>query len=468
MTMAEALRSLTEQTIGFTFTGDEVERRLVPLAAARAAELQLASPWAYLELLRSEPASGGEWRRLIELVTNGQTSFFRDPEQFAALGELVAAVVRDRGRVNLWSAGCSTGEEPYSLAILCGELGLADRTTILATDINRGFLARAREARYSEWALRKVAPERRSRWFHSVGGDHRARAELLGLVDFRRHNLVADQPPHPEGAAGWDLILCRNVFLYFGRDRMADACRRMTSVLAPGGWLVLAASESLRGLDLALAANTVRGRVFYRRGPLATAAASSTAAAPAIARRRPTLPFAPVARRTVPEPDRPDRIPAAIALARRGRIRDALDALSVSGPAGEPGLLHHLTAGHLRLRLHEVDHALSAYRGAAAIDPLLCEVHYFEGIAHRKAGAWSAAAEALRRALFLAPTFWQAAYLLAGVHERLGAHRDANRQRSHARRLLAERSSAVAFLSDPLFLAWLSVDRAVARRALRL
>src|SRR5690606_21986155 len=240
----------------------------------------------------------------------------------------------------------------------------------------------------------------------------------------------------------------------------------------PEGRLAVAASETLRGLEAPLEAEVRAGRVFYRKAkpppeePPPRAPGPAAAARPARAGRRriatppPIAPSAPAAG-AVP-------LAAAVAMARAGQVRGALDLLRPSVGEGPANLSLLLTVGHLHLRLHEIGEAVAAYRAAAEGDPLSCEVHFFEGIAHRKAGDWAAAAEALRRALFLAPTMWQAAYALAGAYERLDRPREASRERARARRLLAGGALPVAFLSDPLFIDWLSIDEASARRLLGL
>jgi chemotaxis protein methyltransferase CheR len=452
--IAVVLADLVERRTGFALADEQIERTLLPLATQRSAALALGSPWAWLELLEHEPASGDEWRRVIEVVANGQTSFFRDPEQFAAFGRQLAARAPSGRPIWIWSAGCATGEEAWSLAILCAELGLARRTHIVASDINGEFVARVRQARYSSWALRNVTPDRRARWFDGAGDSFSVSDELRALVDARRHNLVIDEPLRPpEG--GWHAILCRNVFIYFRRERMAEACQRLAAKVAADGWLALAASETLRGLEVSLAPEVAHGRVFYRPAP---ALAAALAARPA-AVRPPRATPAPL---TAPG----SALDEVVQLARRGAIREALARLDQE--RDDSAIAHHLTRGHLALRLHEIADALSAYRRAADIDSLQCEVHFFTGVAHRKAGEWPAAADALRRALFLAPGFWQAAYLLAGAHERLGRERDAERARERVRFLLAERGPRVVFLSDPLFVEWFSVAEVDARRALHI
>lgn len=444
------LAELVERRIGFALADDQIDRKLMPLVGARVAALALASPWAYIELLESEPASGAEWRHVIETVTNGQTSFFRDPEQFAAIGRQLAARAPAGRTIWIWSAGCATGEEAYSLAILCAELGLARRTRIVASDINTDFLARAREARFSPWAMRKVDADRRARWFDRVADQYRVRDELRQLIEVRRHNLVTDEPLRPP-EIGWHAILCRNVFIYFRRERMEEICQRLATSLSSEGWLAVAASETLRGLAVRLAPDVQGGRVFYRPLPALAARAERAAA------KWPRATTAPLI-------ETGSTLAEVVRRASAGEVRQALELLE--GDRDDRTLAHHLTHGHLRLRLHEIGAALAAYRSAADIDALQCEVHFFTGVALRKAGDWSAAAEALRRALFLAPGLWQAAYLLAGAHDRLGRERDAERARGRARQFLAERRPGVVFLSDPLFVEWFSVAEADVRRAL--
>jgi chemotaxis protein methyltransferase CheR len=255
--------------------------------------------------------------------------------------------------------------------------------------------------------------------------------------------------------------MCRNVFIYLRRERVAATCRRLSSALAPDGWLALAASESIRGLGIPLEPEVIRGRIFHRkRRTAAEPPAPAAQPPPASDAARPPASSPPLDQALIDE---------AVARARRGAVREARDHLLTARMDGsERTMAFHLTHGHLCLRLHEIVDALGAYARAADIDPLQCEVHFFEGVAQRKAGAWVAAAAAFRRALFLAPTFWQAAYLLAGVHDRLGSERDAERERARARRVLLDGSMHVVFLSDPVFLDWLAIAENDARRALQI
>lgn len=182
----------------------------------------------------------GDRRAIEELVEHSvvsETSFWRHPEQLTAVGRLAAA--RDEP-LSIWSAGCSTGEEPYSVAIALLEAGCGGRgDRIVATDVSGRALQAARRASYGAHALRRLPPELTGRWFRGVEG-RRLHRDVRAMVSFRRHNLVAD--PLPEGAP-FDVVLCRNVVIYFEPSAAAAVLYRLAGALRPGGVLVLGPVE---------------------------------------------------------------------------------------------------------------------------------------------------------------------------------------------------------------------------------
>jgi chemotaxis protein methyltransferase CheR len=204
-----ALRRMIEEVTGLALLDDEVDRRLIPFVDDRAAHLGLDSRSAYAASLRRGGSRAHEWSILVEALTNGQTSFFRDPDQLDLAVDLLASMTA-RGPLRVWSAGCATGQEPYSIAMLCAERRLP--ITILATDLNQRFLDRARTGWYGEWELRKLDPVRRARWFEPTGGGWRLVPEIRAAVELRHHNLV-DEPPRPSGpTTTWTLITCATCF----------------------------------------------------------------------------------------------------------------------------------------------------------------------------------------------------------------------------------------------------------------
>jgi chemotaxis protein methyltransferase CheR len=184
--------------------------------------------------------------QLIDEVTIGETYFLRDRRQLESI-DWLAAVERAGDRpVRVWSAACSTGEEPYSLALLASEaLGTRQpQVRILATDISRPVLEAARRGGYRARAVGGVEPELRRRYFHEEGGSWVVGTRLRECVEFASHNLVLDPIP-PLGADPFDVIVCRNVFIYFDAETCARVLAALERALAPGGELVLGAADAL-------------------------------------------------------------------------------------------------------------------------------------------------------------------------------------------------------------------------------
>jgi len=166
----------------------------------------------------------------------GETSFWRHAEGLVALAARLAA---RPGPARVWCAGCATGEEPYSLALALLEAGrdLAG-VRILATDLSRRALERARTGRYRSRDLRRLPAELVDRWFEPAEGGAQVAARVAGPVGFERHNLLDAPPPGP-----FDAVLCRNVLIYFEQDVARATLARLAGALAPGGLLLLGPVE---------------------------------------------------------------------------------------------------------------------------------------------------------------------------------------------------------------------------------
>ena len=206
----------------------------------------------------------------------GVTSFFREPERFEALKTVVfPAIVQNRGArdsVRIWVAGCSTGEEVYSLAMALFEVldGRPDapRISIYGTDINEQSLRKARAAFYSEHAVSGVTPERLARFFTAAPGGYKIAKELRELCVFAAHDVTRD-PPYSR----IDLVTCCNVLIYFDLELQKKALALLQYALAPGGFLMLGSSENLRGATGQLTAVSEKPLIYRKRqipGALAT------------------------------------------------------------------------------------------------------------------------------------------------------------------------------------------------------
>ena len=224
----------------------------------RLRALDLESFGAYHDFLLGHDTDGDERRRFVNAITTNETAFFREPAHFTHLTTtwlpIHRATVTAGGprRLRAWSAACSTGEEPYSIAMTLLD-GLDDPAKwdlrLLATDIDTDVLDRAEAGVYPLESVARVPhPVRKRHFLRGVGpqaGTVRVRAEVRGLVTFRRLNFLDDPWPI---RARFDLIFCRNVLMYFDRPTQAHLVSRLERMLAPHGLLVLGHAENLLGL----------------------------------------------------------------------------------------------------------------------------------------------------------------------------------------------------------------------------
>ena len=209
------------------------------------------SEWEYYRLLQHHaPESAREWSALASLLTTGESYFFRDREQFALLrNSILPELVKrsKRRRLRIWCAGCSSGEEPYSIAILLKDLlPLRDDrpVLILGTDINDKALEQARKGIYSEWSFRQTDPGLRRRFFSKRDDCWEIDEDIRAMVTFGRCNLVMDTfPDSSRDLHEMDLILCRNVFIYFRPEAVGQVAGKFADTLKDGGYLLTGHGE---------------------------------------------------------------------------------------------------------------------------------------------------------------------------------------------------------------------------------
>jgi chemotaxis protein methyltransferase CheR len=206
-------------------------------------------------------------QQVVEALLNNETYFFRDRAPFDllqryALPELATRRAKSK-RLRIWSAGCSTGQEVYSLAMLFAEDPEAWRgwtIDILGTDVSTGCVDRARAGTYSQFEVQRgLGINQMIKWFEEVGDGWRALEALRKPIRFQVHNLL-EPPPHP---GGFDIVLCRNVLLYLSADKKALGFERLMAAMAEDGWLMLGAGETVIGQTSKLGAD-INARGLYR------------------------------------------------------------------------------------------------------------------------------------------------------------------------------------------------------------
>ena len=206
--------------------------------------LHIGDPGA---LLRAFEVPGHARDAVLAELTVGESYFFRDAAQLDLLAtEILPARVSHYGPsrpLRLWSAGCASGEEPFTLAIALREQRWPHPARILGTDIARPRMAAARRGRYTRWALRGVSDERIAKWFSRNGTYYDLDPSVRDAVEYQPLNLVLDDYVAAESGDGYDLVLCRNVMIYFDLPTVARIATGLLASLAPDGWLLLGASD---------------------------------------------------------------------------------------------------------------------------------------------------------------------------------------------------------------------------------
>ena len=365
----------------------------------------LADPDALYRYLRDR---GGRpaLEAFVGDLTIGETHFFRNRPQFRALERhiLPELIERRRGsrRLRVWSAACSTGEEPYSLAILLERL-LPDRARwdvhILATDINRTALERARRGQYGTWSFRDVPDDVASAFFVRRGATLEVAGRIRQAVSFAHLNLAADTWPSAATATlELDLVLCRNVLIYFGDDLSHRVAGKLHGALADGGWLLVAPAELSQAVFRRFAVVNLDGAVAYRK---------------------PTPPTPTRLRPPEGEPGRAGIGGAVVVHTPRAGAEEVerLEARAEADPAdGRTPLL----AARAHLDRLELDQAEWWAGVACQRDPLSAPAHYLRGLALQEAGRLEDALAALRRSVFLDPSSVLGQIALAGLLARLG------------------------------------------------
>lgn len=419
----------------------------------------VADAGAYLAHLSQAAAGAKEWAALEAEVTIGETFFFRYAEQFAALrGTILPGLIEahEVGRsLKIWSAGCSTGAEPYSLAILVREL-LGDRlpdwhVSILGTDISTEALATARAAEYGRWALRTMPTGERLRYFRPTPGREGAtreggyalRPEFSRMVRFERHNLLALTTGTAAPLGEFDLILCRNVLIYFDATTVAAIVRALGARLRPGGWLLIGHAEPNPTFSTFLSAVSLPGTVAYRR--LEDADVNMPGGEPA-------TPWAPLADPPAAAPR--DGVglgdplsfprlaphetvgggtaafsPAAAFEPRGSAEARGGDALSRASAVPVPANLADIRA---LADAGESARAWTALRAALSVTPFDPALRLYEGLVARSLGRDAEAERALRGALYLDRDFVMAHYQLGLLLASLGRPADACRALDNA------------------------------------
>ncbi len=391
---------------------------------------------ALLRTLQTSSDSAPVWQRLVSALTIGETHFQRDKPYFEMLGQqILPELIRQRRAaqhltLNIWSAGCATGEEPYSVAILLTEL-LPDikrwQIRLVGTDINESAIRKAASGIYRPWAFRQTDSAFRSAYFDVVEGGVQIKPEIRQRVVFRQGNLLNGAP-----LPALDIILCRNLLLYLTGEAIQRAETLLYNALTPGGWLLLGQSEALRHHRERWQAHIRTGVVIYRK----PAAPQAQPALPVLAQPVQQLESVyyqrPPERPAHPQPSAAGTPPAPPAFA--GAYGDAVHALHTAQPQEAERILAGILAVQpddarantllacIFANRQMLPEARAHLDAALRRTPMLADAHYLRAMLALESEPPdpAAAARSLRAALYCEPDHALAALMLGNLHERQG------------------------------------------------
>ncbi|MBB3121765.1 CheR family methyltransferase [Pseudoduganella violacea] len=436
-------RDLIAQRLGLQFD----DTRLAQLA--RVLNLHAGgNSAAYLSMLGSASNSAEALHRLAADLTVTETYFYRNAEQIDAFVDLAMPSCwqahLDGSPVRVLSAGCASGEEPYTLAIAVREAaGLGAHSLALrAVDANPAMLVKAARARYAAWSLRELPPEIQARWFVRDGEMQALKESVRRSVRFEQRNLAQDDEAL-WGAGRYDIVFCRNVLMYFTLEQVKAAVARIAASLVPGGYLFLGHAETLRGVSSDFHLCHSHATFYYQRRQLATAEEVAPAVPLTISTR---------ALQGTPLDD----------FARWGEVIDrasqrihALTATPLTAPPGEgkpaqPDLRHALMCLHkeqFEQTLTQINQLPPAYAddpdvlllkavslsqsGALVLAQDVCQrllardelnagAHYVKALCKEEEGACAEALECYRSAAYLDPGFALARLHIGLLERRMG------------------------------------------------
>ncbi len=396
-------------------------RRSLSTALTRAAEARGMEISAFLHKLLAREAAFVE--SFIEYAVIGETYFFRHPEHLRELAR--AATLKEEGLFRVWSAGCATGEEAYSIAMTLLAAGLpVERIRVMATDISSRSLQRARAATYGPWSVRRIEPSMERRFLTPQGDLVMVNSQARRPVEFQRHNLVLDAAP----VADQDAVFCRNVLIYFPHELVQQVLTRLIGALTPGGLLFLAPAEIPLTNGMGLEQIDVQGSPVLRipRPRMAQAVEATPQAA-----QNPKQELLRKLKAVPPPRPRPAPAPASVPAPAPVPAPQAPPAAAPSVSTGSDDVLRQ---AHAAAQEGNFDKAEELGREAAR--KLMPEAYLLLAMVAEARDNLNGAVDLVRKALYLDPQMALGHATLVTLYTRLNRREEAERARQNALRAL--------------------------------
>jgi chemotaxis protein methyltransferase CheR len=445
---------LIEERLGLQYCRSSLIE-LEAILAARMRALQCRTFDAYLERLESAVTMYDEMRELAAKLTIGETYFFRSPDQLHVFSEIALPRLTRANparQIRILSAGCSTGEEPYTLAMTLRELGKSApaEVSILGLDINPEAIAKAQRGRYSAWAMRATPPECIQKYFRREHSQFVLDDSMQTMVRFEERNIAREDHQFWQPNR-FDIIFCRNVTMYLSARVLGEVIARFARVLTPDGFLFLSHAEPLRGISQAFHVEHAQDSYYYvlREAAESPAVPRSTAlpfrfrndAPRALA---PSL-FEPAPPRLEAAAPRPS-LSLGAALLKAEQYDEALATLEALAPADrlDPDVL--LLTAIVQVERGQLDQAARLCTSLLALDDLNAAAHYLTALCHEHGGRRAAALDSYRVGVYLDPAFAMPHLRLGLMFKREGNLPGARRELQNASMLFAQEDPARVLL----------------------
>jgi chemotaxis protein methyltransferase CheR len=455
------LSDLVARSMGLHFPRerwDDLQRGL----AEAARELGFDNVATCVGYFLSERTTKPQLQVLASHLTIGETYFFRDKPTLDALaGHILPELIRARAgreqRLRIWSAGCCTGEESYSLAILLHQL-LPDlsqwHVTITATDINGRYLQKAAAGTYGEWSFRNAPADLKERYFkRSAAGRYTVLPEIRQMVSFEHLNLVEDvYPTLATDTNAMDLIFCRNVLMYFTPFQIRKVIGHLRHALIDGGWLAVSPSEASQALFSEFRAVNFAGAIVYQKSGAGTSRTRPglssdsmqivapeieiPASGPAAVRHAPLADAAAAPEKPLFFQTPPASFAVAESLYQEGRYAEAAEMLLTALADGALESPAFSLLARALANLGRLAEALVWCDRWIAVDKRDAAAHYLRAIVLLEQGDAGEARSSLQRAIYLDPEFVLAHFALGNLARSRGKIDEAHKYFTHAQRLL--------------------------------
>lgn len=455
------LRDILEARTGLYLPAEKLDRLEEPFKDIRGS-LSSTSPQQVIQAIGADSAEGKDYlNKLVAAVATNETYFFRTSPHFEALKNyllpelLRAKLAEGKKSLRIWSAGCATGEEPYSLAILLLDMLPnihAWETSILATDIDMDALENAQKGIYRPWSFRGVEAEIIKKYFHRDKGErYRINDRIRSSVTFRPLNLNSDSYPSLlNGTNDLDIILCRNVTIYFRPETIQKVIRKFYDCLVEGGFLLTGAAEYSPKIYQDFEVRALPETVIYQK--------PSSQKKPARPKSpSPLLPLWPVAQSpTSPtaqgktdhasaEKDERQPVDEALELISQGEIDKALVLLADLAEKNPKDSRISFLLGQISADRHHLSEAFHWLSQTLALDPLHRHAYYFLGLLWIEEGKIDEALQSFQKTVYIDPNFALGHFYIGRIYKEQGQIKKARQSLALVKSLLGS-----THLSDPL------------------